>query len=109
MTLWRENALLTILHRFGGEEVRSCIAQFCRTACRRMFIVEGIVMSLGNSLMSLSHRSRWILFSSVVDYKDLGTRLLPIRENKKPEEDLDAPFDNKFFQSAKRSARNGQP
>ncbi|RMD97776.1 MAG: hypothetical protein D6814_08840 [Calditrichaeota bacterium] len=68
----------------------------------------GTLMTLGQRLMSISHRGRWLLFSDVVEFHDPGVKLLKSgKAEKNPEDEA---FDNEFFRSARRTAppsRNG--
>lgn len=60
------------------------------------------MMTLGQRLMGISHRGRWILFSSLVDIIDPGRKLLTAGDAKPKNEPDNTPFENDFFRSAKR-------
>lgn len=59
-------------------------------------------MTLGQRLMSISHRGRWILFSRLVDIDDPGRKLLKAGNGKPKNVPDNSPFENDFFRSAKR-------
>lgn len=63
-------------------------------------------MSLGQRLLGISHRGRWLLFSDVIEYQDPGVRLL--KAGSPDEKREDAVFDNEFFRSAKRVNHTNQ-
>lgn len=57
-------------------------------------------MSFGKRLANITHRSRWLLFSTIIEIPNSGRKLLaPVKTEDKSE---DAPFDNDFFRSAQR-------
>lgn len=59
------------------------------------------MMTFGQRLMSISHRGRWILFSSLVDIHDPGRKLLKAGKPQQQGPD-NSPFENDFFRTAKR-------
>ncbi|KAA3660950.1 MAG: hypothetical protein DWQ10_05550 [Calditrichaeota bacterium] len=61
-------------------------------------------MSIGKSLVNLSHRNRWLLFSSVVQ-QDSNYVPDPARQLN-PYLDQDKSFNNSFFKKAERLTRN---
>ncbi|MFQ5631687.1 MAG: hypothetical protein ACE5I1_23185, partial [bacterium] len=74
----------------------ACFAVICIIST-----MEDTMMTFGQRLMGISHRGRWILFSSLVDIHDPGRKLLKAGNSKKKDTE-NSPFDNDFFRSAKR-------
>ena len=66
------------------------------------------MVTFGQRLMSISHRGRWILFSSLVDIPDSGQKLLQAPTTKRKEPD-NSPFENEFFRNAKRASQRTKP
>ena len=60
------------------------------------------MISLGQKLLHIAHRDRWVLFSRVIEPNgQSGTPVLV-----KPDEELERPFQHPFFQEAENRSLN---
>ena len=67
-------------------------------------------MSLGKRLVKVTQRSRWLLFSSLVEVPDNLKRRLPAprKEDTNKQDRENAVFENEFFRTAKRASLQSQ-
>ncbi len=61
------------------------------------------MISLGQRLLHLSARDRWVLFSTLIEANGHTPKLLPA-----PEPELEKPFDHPFFKSIPKTRAESQ-
>ena len=63
--------------------------------------------SLGQKLLHIAQRDRWVLFSVVINSNGEAGKPIPI--DRDAEEDLEKPFRHPFFQDARKRFYNHSP